>query len=370
MPPLEPLDYKKKQLYINGILVNCLVLVGKLIELMFTISRRKGINFGGLLETDLPDTVALTLDNRGEQQVRCFDADRALAVRLGKVIRLKLSNNHLEVVSACVPVKNPGGKRVGEHDLICEVVGGRGFEQLRQYLSVELKIRMLYSDNGRAKVRREQRKELCTQCTWWQAERDNYCGRLILLGCFEAQPRDRNEATEYKLNTFQLYGDLMMRDDTKFRGVVGWEDASSSIQWALPKQASVSQSAPKRALSAPAPRPASAAASRSASAAAPSSSQPMSVKAMIEKVDQLSFPGGFCEVKFFLTAVERNPSKASYWSKKAIRRHDWTAVDVVQRPRSLTTSGGGRGRKRAGGKDEWMASKRVLKQMCRDFRDL
>ena len=176
------LDYKSGTLYINGIVVNALTVVGVLVELMFQISSRQCINFPAFEERDLPDWVLLNLDgHRGEKKVLCYDADRALAIRLGKLIRVKLSSCNLEVKLVCVDVK-VRGKKEGEHDLICEVVGGPGSDQVRQYLSVEIKLRMLYSDAGLAKVRREQQKELCNNLKWWPAQKDKFCGRLIVLG--------------------------------------------------------------------------------------------------------------------------------------------------------------------------------------------
>ena len=111
-----------------------------------------------------------------------------------------------------------------------------------------------------------------------------------------------------------------MRAEKKFRGIFGWNDSPSKISWTLPTQAFDPQNVLKRACSVP-----------------------------------------VCEVKLFLKNVGKNPSKASYWSLKAKRRHFWTDADLTQEPR------GTRGRKRAGGREEWMARKRVLKKMCEDI---
>ena len=123
--------YDKDKLKINGIEVTALTVVGKLVEGMFAISRRTSINFGGMAASDLPDCVSLTVDGRrGTHEVQCYEADRVLAIRVGRLIRNKLVSCMLDVVQACGEVQ-VRGKRVGEHDLICEVVGGRGSDQVR-----------------------------------------------------------------------------------------------------------------------------------------------------------------------------------------------------------------------------------------------
>ena len=50
-----------------------------------------------------------------------------------------------------------------------------------------------------------------------------------------------------------------------------------------------------------------------------------------DKVDELRFADGYCEVKAFLKKIGKNPSKASYWSKKAQRRRSWTEADLMQK---------------------------------------
>ena len=358
------LHYDTDKLMSNGLEVTALTVVGKLVEIMFVISRSAGINFGGVAEKDLPDCVSLTLDGRrGEHEVQCYEADRALAIRVGRLIRSKLQSCMLEVVHACVEVR-ARGKRVGEHDLICEVVGGRGSEQIRQYLSVEIKLRMLYSDEGLLKVRKNHRKELCDDLAWWPAEKDKYCGRLILLGRFSRKPADKFNAGHYHLNAFVLCGDLRMKGEVSFRGIFGWGDRLPEITWVAPVVSvpKVLPPAPKRKLES-----ASAPVSKSTSTTPAAARSQGSGITNQGKVDELKFPGGFCEVKLFLKAIKKNTSKASYWSKKAQARHSWAETDLKQAPRNLDTSGGGEKRKRAGGVPEWLASKKVLKQMCIDF---
>ena len=94
-------------------------------------------------------------------------------------------------------------------------------------------------------------------------------------------------------------------------------------------------------------------------------SSPSSVH--LAKVGDLSFKGGFCEVKVFLKKIGKNPSKASYWSKKALSRHRWTEADLKQSGRTLEMSTGRNKRKKKGGVPEWSARRKVLEHMCIDF---
>ena len=185
--------------------------------------------------------------------------------------------------------------------------------------------------------------------SWWQAEQHKYCGRLILLGRFSREPTDKFKAADYHLNAFTLLGDLKMQAEGKFRGIFGWGDREPELTWVAPVER------PRTVLTTTFKRKA-----ESASASAPAAAGPQcSSVSKQNKCDELSFPGGFCEVKVFLAKIDKNPSKASYWSKKAQERHNWTEADLKQAPRI-------KGRK-AGGVPPWFASKKVLKQMCKDF---
>lgn len=338
-------------------MVNCLTVVGVLVELMFTISRNKRINFVALEETDLPDCVNLNLDGRREiQKVCCYDADRTLAIRVGKLIRAKLSHCNLEVVRACVEVQL-GGRRKGEHDLICEVVGGSGSELIRQYLSVELKLRTLFTDAGLAKARAQQRKECCDEAEWWQVEKSSFCGRLIILGCFSEKACDELDAKTYKLSKFKLFGDLRMRDEKVFRGVFGWGDAKAEVTWATPVAlAPPTSKAKARATATP-----KAKAKARATAAAPAVSFSSSV------VDTLVFKDGVAEVGALLKALGKNATKSSYWARKAKRRHRWNDQELYQQGRSLDTSLRGMKRKRQGGSQSYVGNRAVLVQMVKDM---
>ena len=59
-------------------------------------------------------------------------------------------------------VRDRRGKRIREHDRVMEILSG----VCAEYLSVEVKVRRLWSQKGRKDVRLKQRKELCDELPW------------------------------------------------------------------------------------------------------------------------------------------------------------------------------------------------------------
>ena len=105
----------------------------------------------------------------------------------------KLHALGLELSDAIVEVQNERGRKIGEHDLIMEVVSMPDgdvpdADYPSGFLSVELRMRRLWSENGRAKVRDIFRKDCLTDCKWWQDELnknpDKWCGRAVVLADF------------------------------------------------------------------------------------------------------------------------------------------------------------------------------------------
>jgi hypothetical protein len=75
-----------------------------------------------------------------------------------------------------------------------------------------------------------------------------------------------------------------------------------------------------------------------------------------------------CEkpIKSLLVAVKKNKDQVHYWRTQAQRKYSWTAADLYQRPRDWESRPGNK-RQRLGGKEEWVASRRVLEQMYLDW---
>ena len=78
-----------------------------------------------------------------------FGEDRQLALRIAGGVRLKLSQVGLQLIDPLREVRDKRGKRLGEHDMVMEVLSGG----IVEYLSVELKVRRLRSQTSRNDVR-------------------------------------------------------------------------------------------------------------------------------------------------------------------------------------------------------------------------
>ena len=233
---MDALNYRTAdpQLMINKLPVEQLTIVGVLAEQASKIARKLNVNLSGLVPRDLPGAVGLTLDGRrGEQQVSCFEDDRAWGLEIAKVVRVKLSRLGCNLVQPLVTVRNGRGKKVGEHDMVMEIVSDGGW---RLYLSVELRVRRLWSQAGRTLVRFEHRKECCDELEWWQREKEHYCGRLVCLACF---------TTKEGFSDFELYGDLRMNAESSWRGLFGWPGSVERFVTPRPKPTSTPQLAPQ-----------------------------------------------------------------------------------------------------------------------------
>ena len=79
------------------------------------------------------------------------------------------------------------GERLGEHDMVMGILSEGNW---RKHLSVELKVRRLWSQAGRKQVREDQRDECCDKLVWWQNVRRKYGGRLVVMACFTEKKED------------------------------------------------------------------------------------------------------------------------------------------------------------------------------------
>lgn len=225
-----PLDYKNRSrpLYGNGLLVTALTMVGLAAEEALKVSKESAVAVGGVTERDLPASIDMKLDKLGARRVICHEADRKLGVKVASAVRVKLHALGLEVSDVVLDVIE-NGKKQGAHDLVCKIVtdgqgGAPGSRHPTGPLSVELKCRHLYSEEGRKRVRRELRKECGTECAWWlkEEQRSGFCGRIIIMACFDSLSSD----------FFTLRGDVQLSGED-FRGLFGWHGANHSLQRGL-----------------------------------------------------------------------------------------------------------------------------------------
>jgi len=339
----EPLDYNcRPALRINNIAVTRHTVIGVLTEQAPRIAQKKEISFGGFMAEDLPDRVALKLDGRGERFVKATFEDRRVALDVAQQLRMKMSSLGAELYKSCVEVRDNKGKKLGEHDMLVDVVG-ESARALRGYISVELKCRWLDSNPGLEKVRTAMRAECCDKCNWWLSERPKYAGRLPVLAHF------------YQEQSFRLHGDLRMNGESEWRSLFGWGRAVHG-RWVLPPRAALVSSAKAKAR----PVPKAKAKAKASVELGPAVGRGRDI------LDGLSWTGGVASIKSLLVAVKKNKDQVHYWRTQAQRKYSWTAADLYQRPRDWESRPGNK-RQRLGGKEEWVASRRVLEQMYLDW---
>jgi hypothetical protein len=357
---LEPLDYKvKPALQINEIDVESLTVVGLLVEKFLKKATSKYVSPAALSERDLPACVCMDLDGRVPgRRVMCYDEDRALACVVGKAILVKLLNSGMQMTDAIVEVSHPKTKKkLGDHDMILTIVRADLNHTLipRLPLSCEVKLRRLWSHTGRQNTRKELRSECLDDLEWWEQEASKFSGRLILMAVFPEKHGDK----------FQLCADLKWNGKQRWTSLFGWDDAVGGLTAALrPPSVQASGRGCAQASSQAEPK-AKAKAQAKAQARPQANDQQLSARAL---VDKLSFRNGVAEVKALLREAKKNPSKSSYWSKQARLKHHWNEQELYQNPRDLDMSNRGQKRKRSGGSEGWVATKRVLVQMAKDMK--
>ena len=179
----RPLDVRERtDLTKNKRPVDAFRLVGYLAELALARSLVAGV--GSLCAADLPNTIEMRLDKLGVRDMRTRHEDRLLAVRIAKFVRAQLVDHGINVVEAIVP------DSTGEHDLIGDAVHR---DYIRGQVSIELKCRRLWSEQGKEDTRAEQRRECVEECRWWKAavtqNPGKWGGRAILLVNLEENQR-------------------------------------------------------------------------------------------------------------------------------------------------------------------------------------
>lgn len=227
MSSARVLNYHTDCLKINGLEVGCLTMVGLLTERIPKIARELHINFDMVREADLPNHLLLSLDGlRGARKVGLKEADKMLSLAIARVVREQLRSLGLSMVDCCVEVFNPGGKKLGEHDMTMEVEGGKG--ALRQHMSVELKLRRLWTERETEKRRIELREESVGgrvsstgNCSWWQQEQDKYSGRLLVLVVF---PERQASSVKFKVNA-----DIKLNGEEQWGALLGWAGSRRTL---------------------------------------------------------------------------------------------------------------------------------------------
>ena len=342
-----------RALRIKGEVVTSMVMAGFAAEEALKAFRTTGLGLSGLQDVDLPPDVSVTLDQLGERRVACHQADRAIGLSVAKAVRVKLHSLGLEMAAAIVDVKANGRKR-GAHDLVCEIVanglgGMPGPRHPSGMLSVELKLRRLWSETGRQKVREALRKECAEDCKWWQDElaQKPWCGRLIVMALF-----DRSG------DAFSLRGDVQLKGEG-FRGFFGWHGSRPTLEKAESRLATASSSSSSTVAPVVAPLRVQGSALAKRTLPVVAATVKPSWAEVCEKLKPHFFPrrgAQMASVPLLLSLCRAPKSKKGNLSRdleKWKAKYHWTQNDVDNSKRK------GVGKK-AGGSEETVATKAVL----------
>ena len=194
MPVLDP---KLVALVKDGFPVDGFRVMGRVDEFAVRTSMRTGLQ--GLRTSDLPASISLRLDVRGESPVQVHNEDRNTAIEVARHVRTKLLAGGWNLVSAMVAEKD-GGRLKGEHDMVLDLVsadaGPRGM------VSAELKCRRLVSEAGKTKVLSALRMEQVEKCKWWQdavqRRPGTWRGRMVILAIFDRAGKLTGSHAEWK----------------------------------------------------------------------------------------------------------------------------------------------------------------------------
>ena len=348
-----PLDYKTAALKAGGRDVDSFCISGFLAEDALVASLEHGV--AALAERHLGEDVVVNLDGKGRCAVRVFDENRRLAVSIAKRVRADLHKHGLELKRAKVEVASPGGRRLGDHDMIAQVVTNSDLSLPDErtpagLLSGELRCRRLWSESGRNAFRAASQKEADFELPWWQKlltadEAGVWGGRFIILCCFD-------QACE----NLTTYADARLRGQDHYKGLWGWRGSGRMLVGTKLRPIAA---APAPLVPVGGPRLASAKAS--ASSAAPLARAPLRqrrpwVEVERELSSSLRSQGRLrvAPVLGLFRAMKRNVKRSTDKINELKQRHAWTDQMIFKAPRVSA---------KAGGKPEWVATMAVLRQI-------
>lgn len=216
----KPLDHRDGGLKrdgeaVDGFRVGCLVA-----EEALKVSLRPSVGTTGLTTRLLGQTVKMNLDGyRNQQYVKVHEAERELAVRIAKRVRVEINRLGFEMKDAVVPSKD--GKPGEEHDMVLEMVDVPDEGMVMKKVSGELTCRRMRSKAGLDVVREKLQKERVDEKSWWQREASTgqWEGRLVVLCNFPTGAS----------GSFDSYADYTPVGD-KPRGVLNWPYARRSFK--------------------------------------------------------------------------------------------------------------------------------------------
>ena len=333
------LDYKDKRnpLSIGRRKVDSFCMTGLAAEFGFSVSHEVGCST--LAARHMPTSLELNLDHRGKTHVLLHDENRSLGVKVAKHVRCRLHSFGLEFVDAQVEVHAPTGKKLGEHDMVMELVAEDGAEAATGFFSVELRCRRVWSENGLKHVRRVTMNECCLKCGWWVAEkqrRADWAGRVLVLCVFGRTGED-----------FVSRADVQLGDQA-VRGLWGWQGSVGSLR--------PSASAPAAPLLFSAPPPPRRSAPRSATRPVPQKRKKPweECEQELQQVFRKEKRVQVAPVRCLFEALDLNRKRMCEKVDAFRERHSLDDRACFKAPRVGI---------KLGGSEEWVATATVLQQM-------
>ena len=362
------MDYRdaKPKLQNNGLDVERLTVVGLLAGQVPTIGRSTRLGASALSIDYLPDVLYMSIAGmRGNQAIKCHPDEQALAVFISRAVRATVRSLGLELVEALVEVKL-GGKRVGDHDMVYGILDCRA--ALPGYFSVELKCRHLCSERGKRETRLNLQRGCCDSLPWWLTqEKQQYVGRAIVMAVFPDKDGD----------TFNLYADIKLNGETKWRGLFGWLQSVPSIVPPLqPPPPPVSQANAQAKAHANATAQAHAKAQPKVQARAHPNAKAVPKAQALAQAQARAKAAAEAQLRRFgvqfrlvegVWVAEVNDKNVGYWSKMAQDMHNWSSSELFRSVRGYATANRGVTRQKLGGSHTWFATRIVCAQMLMDW---
>jgi hypothetical protein len=267
------------------------------------------------------ENVVLDGRKKASVDVQLLHEDAALAIKVAKEIRRHLHLNQFGVLKAVDKAFDATGREIGAHDLVCdrptEHAGPQGL------YSVEVKLRQLYSEAGRKKVRQKLREESLPlfETALQNSRSGSWAGRVVLL-------------VEFGRGSLQSWN--AVRADLYLGGtwktLFGWPGSQATLA-----RPAVATSAPGRR---PPPAPASDAASL----------PPMNYRRDSETNGKRVAPVR----DLYTTGFMGSSNNVGRDCKRWLQARPGDVSEVFQAPRK---------KQKRGGKLEWQATERMLRLM-------
>ena len=184
-----PVDWRTRTVYKDNQAISATRILGWAVEIYFNLCFSIGGN--SVSNGDFPDTVRVRLDTLGYRDLLLCPEQRQAAIKIGADIRERLFAANFCILKANVPV-NIAGEKVGEHDLIVELLGQSRQSLITGRFSVEVKIRRIRNEQFLPKLHTTLQEEAWLRIkqadgtfkqSWWQtiSHEPHWAGRILVL---------------------------------------------------------------------------------------------------------------------------------------------------------------------------------------------